>query len=122
MRPAQEVFFDSDGVGCAADMYWPDDADGSVPCVVMAHGGSGTKSSHTATCIANSLSAMMSSSQRERSLRSRWSLECTGIEMPYRSAKITHTARCADDLAVDWPEVEPPKGTRTPAHSCINTA
>lgn len=43
MRPAQEVFFDSDGVRCAADMYWPEDVEGSLPCVVMAHGGSGTK-------------------------------------------------------------------------------
>jgi hypothetical protein len=40
---AQEVFFDSDGVRCAADMYWPDETDGSPPCVVMGHGGSGTK-------------------------------------------------------------------------------
>ena len=38
-----EVFFDSDGTRCAADLYWPKVADGAVPCVVMGHGGSGTK-------------------------------------------------------------------------------
>lgn len=43
MHPARRVSFDSDGVRCAADLYWPDDVEGSVPCVVMAHGGSGTK-------------------------------------------------------------------------------
>lgn len=40
---SHEVFFDSDGVRCAADMYWRDDMDGDVPCVVMGHGGSATK-------------------------------------------------------------------------------
>lgn len=38
-----EVFFDSEGVRCAADLYWPEPVDGCVPCVVMGHGGSGTK-------------------------------------------------------------------------------
>jgi len=38
-----EVFFPVGGVRCAADLYWPQGAAGSVPCVVMAHGGSGTK-------------------------------------------------------------------------------
>ena len=40
---SQEVFFDSGGVRCAADLYWPDKVDGDVPCVVMGHGGSATK-------------------------------------------------------------------------------
>ena len=35
-------------------------------------------------------------------------LECSWIEMPYRGAEITHRACRGDDLAVDWPEVEPP--------------
>jgi len=39
----REVFFDSAGVRCAADLYWPDAVTGSVACVVMGHGGSGTK-------------------------------------------------------------------------------
>jgi pimeloyl-ACP methyl ester carboxylesterase len=43
VRVAQELFFDSGGVRCAADMYWPDKVDGDVPCVVMGHGGSATK-------------------------------------------------------------------------------
>ena len=67
-----------------------------------------SSSSHTATCAANSLSAMVSSSQREKSPRSRWYWSARGIEMPYRGAEITHSACCGDDLAVDWPEVEPP--------------
>ncbi|MFI1991046.1 alpha/beta hydrolase [Actinoplanes sp. NPDC020271] len=40
---AREVLFDSDGVCCAADLYLPDPAPATVPCVVMGHGGSGTK-------------------------------------------------------------------------------
>ncbi|GAA1654138.1 alpha/beta fold hydrolase [Nonomuraea maheshkhaliensis] len=43
MSPRKEVFFDSGGVRCAADLYWPDHAQGPVPCVVMGHGASGTK-------------------------------------------------------------------------------
>ena len=43
MAASHEVLFDSDRVRCAADMYWPDDMDGDVPCVVMGHGGSATK-------------------------------------------------------------------------------
>ncbi len=35
-------------------------------------------------------------------------LQRSWIEMPYRGAEITHGACCGDDLAVDWPEVEPP--------------
>jgi hypothetical protein len=40
---SREVFFDSAGVRCAADLYLPEEACGPVPCVVMGHGGSGTK-------------------------------------------------------------------------------
>jgi fermentation-respiration switch protein FrsA (DUF1100 family) len=43
MVARQEVFFDSGGLRCAADLYWPAGADKDVPCVVMGHGGSGTK-------------------------------------------------------------------------------
>ncbi|MCV7075137.1 alpha/beta hydrolase [Mycobacterium szulgai] len=39
----EEVFFDSGGVRCAADLYRPESVDGKLPCVVMGHGGSGTK-------------------------------------------------------------------------------
>lgn len=38
----REVLFDSGGVLCAADLYLPGKT-GPVPCVVMGHGGSGTK-------------------------------------------------------------------------------
>lgn len=43
MSSPREVFFDSGGVRCAADLYLPSRASGPVPCVVMGHGGSGTK-------------------------------------------------------------------------------
>jgi fermentation-respiration switch protein FrsA (DUF1100 family) len=43
MVSVRELFFDSGGARCAADLYWPDDAAGLLPCVVMGHGGSGTK-------------------------------------------------------------------------------
>lgn len=43
MSRLEEVSFDSRGVRCAADLYWPDDATGPVPCLVMGHGGSATK-------------------------------------------------------------------------------
>lgn len=43
MSGPKEVFFDSGGVRCAADLYWPDDAVTPVPCVVMGHGASATK-------------------------------------------------------------------------------
>ncbi|WP_439657868.1 alpha/beta hydrolase [Lentzea sp. HUAS TT2] len=43
MSSPREVFFDSAGVRCAADLHLPDEASGPLPCVVMAHGGSGTK-------------------------------------------------------------------------------
>lgn len=39
----REVFFESGGVRCAADLYLPEGQPQPVPCVVMAHGGSGTK-------------------------------------------------------------------------------
>jgi fermentation-respiration switch protein FrsA (DUF1100 family) len=39
----REVLFDSGGVLCAADLYLPGKKTGPVPCVVMGHGGSGTK-------------------------------------------------------------------------------
>lgn len=38
-----EVFFESGGVQCAADFYRPRLDDGRLPCVVLGHGGSGTK-------------------------------------------------------------------------------
>lgn len=43
MAATEEVFFDSGDVGLAADLYWPDGAADTVPCVVMGHGGSATK-------------------------------------------------------------------------------
>ena len=43
MSRLEEVSFDSGGVRCAADLYWPQDAIGPVPCLVMGHGGSATK-------------------------------------------------------------------------------
>ncbi|WP_346109808.1 alpha/beta hydrolase [Nonomuraea maheshkhaliensis] len=44
MSERSEVSFDSSGVNCAADLYLPAEAaTGPVPCVVMGHGGSGTK-------------------------------------------------------------------------------
>ena len=43
MVNVRELFFDSGGQRCVADLYLPDDAPGLLPCVVMAHGGSGTK-------------------------------------------------------------------------------
>ncbi|HLN76359.1 MAG TPA: alpha/beta hydrolase [Nocardioidaceae bacterium] len=43
MVARQEVFFDSGGLRCAADLYWPAEVDKAVPCVVMGHGGSATK-------------------------------------------------------------------------------
>ncbi|OBJ88054.1 hypothetical protein A9W97_16930 [Mycobacterium gordonae] len=39
----EDVFFESGGVRCAADFYHPDSDDDLAPCVVMGHGGSGTK-------------------------------------------------------------------------------
>lgn len=38
-----EVFFESDGVRCAADLHRPTAVGGRLPCVVMGHGGSATK-------------------------------------------------------------------------------
>lgn len=43
MVAVEEVSFESGGVLIAADMYWPDATVGTVPCVVMGHGGSATK-------------------------------------------------------------------------------
>jgi len=37
------VWFDSDGVNCAADLYRPTTIGGISPCVVMAHGTAGTR-------------------------------------------------------------------------------
>jgi len=42
MKPNQ-LFVDSGGLRCAADLYWPADTHGPVPCVVMGHGFSGTR-------------------------------------------------------------------------------
>jgi fermentation-respiration switch protein FrsA (DUF1100 family) len=42
MKP-NELFFDSGGLRCAADLYWPADPNRPVPCVVMGHGFSGTR-------------------------------------------------------------------------------
>lgn len=39
----EEIYFESNGVRCAADFYWPSGISGKIPCVVMGHGGSGTK-------------------------------------------------------------------------------
>ena len=38
-----DVFFNSGGVTCAADLYRPDGLTGVRPCLVMGHGFSGTK-------------------------------------------------------------------------------
>jgi dienelactone hydrolase len=38
-----DVVFNSGGVTCAADLYRPDGPAGSLPCLVMGHGFSGTK-------------------------------------------------------------------------------
>jgi uncharacterized protein len=35
MAVPEEVSFNSGGVRCAAEMYWPDPVDGNVPFVVM---------------------------------------------------------------------------------------
>ena len=43
MTVVRQVCFESNGVHCAADMYWPDEVQGEAPCVLMGHGGSGTK-------------------------------------------------------------------------------
>ena len=43
MSTRREVWFPSGGVRCAADLYLPEGAGSPVPCVVMGHGGSGTK-------------------------------------------------------------------------------
>ena len=40
-----KIFFKSEGVKCAADLYLPDIAARKLPCIVMAHGFSGTKDS-----------------------------------------------------------------------------
>ncbi len=43
MGSTRRVWFDSGGLRCAADLYWPAGPENDVPCVVMGHGGSGTK-------------------------------------------------------------------------------
>lgn len=43
MQPTRVVHFESGGVRCAADLYWPAEHHGDVACVVLGHGGSGTK-------------------------------------------------------------------------------
>lgn len=43
MSKAIELTFVSNGINCAADLYWPSNPGEQVPCIVMAHGGSGTK-------------------------------------------------------------------------------
>jgi uncharacterized protein len=43
MPQREEVFFDSDGVPCAADLYLPATGVRPLACVVMGHGGSATK-------------------------------------------------------------------------------
>ncbi|MFI7542229.1 alpha/beta hydrolase [Actinoplanes sp. NPDC049599] len=43
MITSRETFFASGGVRCAADLYLPAGRTGPAPCVVMGHGGSGTK-------------------------------------------------------------------------------
>lgn len=40
---SRELSFESNGISCAADLYLPDNMAQPVPCVVMGHGGSGTK-------------------------------------------------------------------------------
>jgi fermentation-respiration switch protein FrsA (DUF1100 family) len=42
MKP-NKLFFDSGGLRCAADLYWPADTTGPLACVVMGHGFSGTR-------------------------------------------------------------------------------
>lgn len=39
----EEVFFRSHGLLCAADLYFPHENSENLPCVIMGHGGSGTK-------------------------------------------------------------------------------
>lgn len=41
--PRRDVWITSHGDQLAAYLYWPDGRDGPVPCVVMAHGFSGTR-------------------------------------------------------------------------------
>lgn len=43
MAAREDLTFDSGGARCAAWLYRPDDAEGSSPCVVMAHGFSGVR-------------------------------------------------------------------------------
>ncbi|OJZ76219.1 hypothetical protein BRW65_01995 [Mycobacterium paraffinicum] len=43
MSVLQQVFFESGGVRCAADLYRPPNAGKGLACVVMGHGGSATK-------------------------------------------------------------------------------
>lgn len=43
MTGRTEITFDSGGVTCAAYLYLPDPSSGQAPCVVMAHGFSGTR-------------------------------------------------------------------------------
>ena len=43
MPVRREETFESGGARCAADLYLPDHTGQPVPCVVMGHGGSGTK-------------------------------------------------------------------------------
>lgn len=43
MSALRNVLFISGGVRCAADLYLPSEATEPAPCVVMGHGGSGTK-------------------------------------------------------------------------------
>lgn len=43
MAERTDVVFDSGGQSCAAYLYRPAEAPGSVPCVVMAHGFTGTR-------------------------------------------------------------------------------
>lgn len=43
MEETQQVCFDSGRARCTADLYLPDGAHSDLPCVVMGHGGSGTK-------------------------------------------------------------------------------
>lgn len=38
-----DVVFESEGIACAGYVYRPDDVAGPIPCVVMAHGFSGTR-------------------------------------------------------------------------------
>lgn len=43
MAALNEVFFESDGTRCVADLYLPTTVGTRMPCVVMGHGGSATK-------------------------------------------------------------------------------